>query len=69
MGPSKHNCLVIVFIGFTMTTCIGRAWPSRFPFVICNLAYDLKMVKHGRNMCFNGPTLPSTNASSELLSV
>ena len=28
VGPSKHNCLSIVFIGFTMTTCFGRAWPS-----------------------------------------
>jgi len=27
MGPPKHKCR-IVFIGLTMTTCFGRAWPS-----------------------------------------
>jgi hypothetical protein len=25
VGPSKHNCLTIVFISLTMTTCFGRA--------------------------------------------
>ena len=28
VGPSKHNCRSIVFIGLTITTCFGRAWPS-----------------------------------------
>jgi hypothetical protein len=27
-GPSKHNCLVILFIAAIATTCFGRAWPS-----------------------------------------
>jgi hypothetical protein len=28
VGVSKHKCRIIVFIGLTMTTCFGRAWPS-----------------------------------------
>jgi hypothetical protein len=28
VGLSKHNCRSIVFIGLTMTTCFGLAWPS-----------------------------------------
>jgi hypothetical protein len=28
VGLSKHNCRSIVFIGLTVTTCFGRAWPS-----------------------------------------
>jgi hypothetical protein len=27
VGLSKHNCRRILFIGLTMTTCFGRAWP------------------------------------------
>jgi hypothetical protein len=28
VGLSKHNCHRILFIGLTMTTCFGQAWPS-----------------------------------------
>jgi len=28
VGPLQHNCRRIVFIGYTITTCFGRAWSS-----------------------------------------
>jgi hypothetical protein len=30
-GPSKHNCLVVLFIATIATTCFGRAWPASTP--------------------------------------
>ena len=41
MGLSKHNCREIVFIGLTMTTCFGRAWP----FSDHKLVHNLTMLK------------------------
>jgi hypothetical protein len=35
---SKHNCLGIVFIGLTVTTCFGRAWPSSGHFILVDVA-------------------------------
>jgi hypothetical protein len=43
VGLPKHYCRRILFIGLTMTTCFGRAWPSSGH----KLSYKLQ----GENVC------------------